>query len=56
MYQCFHCLSESVIWDADFDYEDYGLEGCGVVHCLHCANCGAEIEYYCPISKEEQYE
>lgn len=26
MYECFHCLSRSVIWDADFDTEDYGYE------------------------------
>lgn len=46
MYECFHCLSKSVVWNADFDFEDYGLEGEGIVHCLTCANCGAEIEYY----------
>ena len=44
-YQCFHCLSDSVIWDNDFDFSDFGYEGEGVVHICHCANCGAEIEY-----------
>lgn len=43
MYQCFHCLQDKVVWDADFDYEDFGLEGEGVVHVCHCTNCGAEI-------------
>lgn len=43
--QCFHCLSYSVHWDADFDFSDYGYEGEGVVHVCHCGNCGAEIEY-----------
>ena len=46
MFECFHCLTRSVIWSADFDFSDYGLEGQGLVHCLHCSNCGAEIEYY----------
>lgn len=53
MYECFHCLQKSVIWDCDYDFEDYGLEGEGIVHVCHCANCGAEIEYYVPLNKVE---
>ena len=45
MYECFHCLQKSVIWDSDFDFSDYGYDGEGVVHVCHCANCGADIEY-----------
>lgn len=45
MYECFHCLQKSVIWDSDFDFEDYGYDGEGIVHVCHCANCGADIEY-----------
>ena len=44
MYQCFHCLSDGVCWDGDFTFEDYGLEGEGLIHVCHCSNCGAEIE------------
>lgn len=25
MYECFHCLTRGLIWDADFTFEDYGL-------------------------------
>lgn len=46
MYECFHCLARAVIWDADFSFEDVGYEGEGIVHYCHCANCGAQIEYY----------
>lgn len=46
MFECFHCLSRSVVWDADFDFEDYGIPGKGIIHECHCANCGAEITYY----------
>ena len=53
MYECFHCLDKSVIWDSDFTFEDYGLDGEGLVHHLHCANCGAEIEYYVPITDDD---
>ena len=31
--------------DSDFDFEDYGYDGEGVVHICHCVNCGADIEY-----------
>lgn len=46
MYQCFHCGQNSVFWQADFDFEDYGLDGVGIVHTCKCSNCGEDIEYY----------
>lgn len=49
MFECFHCLSRSVIWDCDFSFEDFGYEGEGIVQICHCCNCGAEIEYRIPI-------
>ena len=56
MYECFHCGHNSVIWQNDFSFEDWGLEGEGIVHVLHCSNCGADIEYYVRIDKEEEDE
>lgn len=53
MFECFHCLTRSVIWDADFDFEDFGYEGQGIVQMCHCANCGAEIEYRIKIGGDE---
>ena len=44
-YQCFHCGAQSVVWQSDFDLEDLGYEGEGIVHMCECSNCGAEIEY-----------
>ena len=46
-YQCFHCLTNGVVWQSDFDYSDFMMEGEGVVHICKCMNCGADIEYYC---------
>lgn len=51
MFECFHCLSRSVIWDNDFTFEDYGEDGDGIVQCLHCENCGARIEYWISLSE-----
>lgn len=45
MYECFHCGKKAVIWEADFSAEEYGYDDDGIVHCCHCTNCGAEIEY-----------
>lgn len=53
MYECFHCCTRGFIWNADFTFEDYGLEGEGIVHHCTCANCGAEIEYYIRLDEEE---
>ncbi len=52
MYECFHCGTRNVIWDADFDFSDYGLEGEGIVHACHCAHCGAVITYEIAIPDE----
>lgn len=56
MYQCFHCLTNSVVWEADFDFEDFGYEGEGIVHICHCENCGAEIEYRIPMKDDDEGE
>lgn len=53
MYECFHCGCKSVVWESDFDFNDYMLEGEGIVHVLHCGNCGAYIEYFVPIDNDE---
>lgn len=50
---CFNCGEDSVMWDNDLSFEDYGLDGDGVVHELHCIKCGAEITYYCKEDNDE---
>lgn len=54
MYECFHCGKNTVIWDSDFDFEDMGYEGQGIIHICHCTNCGAYIEYKVCIPDEDQ--
>ena len=53
VFECFHCGKKAVIWDSDYEFSDLGYEGTGIVHLLHCANCGAEIEYAIPIKEKE---
>lgn len=53
MYECFHCGARAVIWNADFDYEDYGMDGVGIIHECTCSNCGARITYYIDCETEE---
>lgn len=56
MYECFHCGHRTVGWCNDFSFEDYGYEGEGIVHVLHCSNCGAEIEYYISFDDEDDHD
>ena len=56
MFECFHCLTRSVVWQCDYDFSDFGIEGEGIVHVCHCENCGADIEYYVPVGGEEEDE
>jgi len=53
-YPCFHCGEQAVIWDNDFDFEDFDYEGVGIVHLCHCTNCGADIEYRVPITPQKE--
>ena len=54
MSECFHCGMQTVVWQADFDFEDFGYEGEGIVHICRCANCGAEVEYRIRTDVEEE--
>lgn len=54
MYECFNCLTRSVVWDADYDFKDFGYEGEGIVHICHCTKCGARIEYDVPSQSEDE--
>lgn len=56
MYECFHCGARAVIWDCDFDFEDFGYEEKGIVQTCHCTNCGAKIEYWISCEKEDETE
>lgn len=53
MYECAHCGERAVIWDCDYDFDDFGYEGEGIVQLLHCRHCGAEIEYAISFNNEE---
>jgi len=54
MYERFHCGARSVIWDADFDTEDYGETPGGIVHECHYSSCGARITYIVPADRPEE--
>ncbi len=49
LFECMHCLQRSAVWQCDYDFDDFGYAGNGIVHILHCVNCGADIEYRVPI-------
>ena len=42
---CWHC-GGPLIWGGDFSFEDYGMDGDGIVSNLSCAHCGAYVEYF----------
>ena len=53
MFECLNCGSHNVIWDVDFTFEDYGMEGDGIVKEFHCEDCGAMITYMIPFNTED---
>jgi hypothetical protein len=42
-WKCTDCNKE-LIWGGDFDYEDYGREGDGIVSNLSCPNNDCDVE------------
>ena len=51
--KCWHCKIE-LTWGGDFDYEDYGLDGEGIVSNLSCSKCNAYVEVYLPLDYGEK--
>ncbi|GAG30137.1 unnamed protein product [marine sediment metagenome] len=49
--KCWHCQAE-LIWGCDFDFEDYDIEGEGIVSAFSCPNCPATVEVYLPFKEE----
>lgn len=49
---CWFC-GEEMIWGSDFSFEDYCLEGEGIVASFSCPRCGAAAEFYSRIEEEE---
>lgn len=52
--RCFHCGAYAVVWDSDYSFEDYFREGEGIIHALHCTNCGADITYGIPLPEDKE--
>lgn len=50
---CWHCKFE-LIWGGDDSYEDYGLDGEGIVSNFSCSNndCESSVIVYLPIKNE----
>lgn len=53
MADCFHC-GAGLVWNGDFTFEDFGMEGEGLVHTLSCSNCNADVVYFIPENTEEE--
>ena len=54
--KCWHC-EEELIWGNDHSYDDYGIEGEGIVTNLNCPNsdCGvSQVLVYLDCKKEDK--
>ena len=49
---CYHCNTE-LIWGGDHMYEDYGIDGEGIVSNLSCPNCPTTVFVYTDIEEEK---
>ena len=49
---CWHC-KEELIWGGDHDFEDYCMDGEGIVSNLHCPNCEAFVLVHLPLDNDK---
>lgn len=42
---CWYCKTD-LIWGGDHSYEDYGLDGDGIVSNFSCPKCEAYVKFY----------
>lgn len=49
---CPRCQQSSLIWGGDFTYEDYGMDGEGLVSNYTCPVCGSYLEVFTPYPEE----
>jgi len=50
---CWFCNGK-VIWNCDYSFDDYGIEGDGIVAALTCSNCNAFFEGYLRVDEDEE--
>ena len=51
--KCFFCGVGNLIWGCDYSFEDFMLDGDGIVSVHTCSECGATWEGYLPLEDEE---
>lgn len=49
---CWHC-GNALIWGGDNTYEDFCVEGEGIVSNFSCVSCPATYNAYLPIQRKE---
>jgi len=47
MVLCYNCEAD-MIWGNDFDFDDFGYEGEGIVSCFTCPKCDTYAEFVIP--------
>jgi len=52
---CWFCGGE-MIWGCDFSFEDYGMDGDGIIATLSCPDCGATAEFMTAIEDGNEEE
>jgi len=51
--KCWHCDSE-MIWGGDNDFDDFGMEGEGIVSNFSCSSCPVTAEVILPLEEDEE--
>ena len=49
---CWFCFSP-LRWNSDSSFEDYCMDGDGIVANLSCSECGATAEFYTAIEEDK---
>ena len=53
--KCWDC-KEYLMWQGDNTYDEYGIEGEGIVTNLSCPNCESFVLVYSPLGEKDEAE
>lgn len=51
--KCVNCGCK-MVWQNDYDFNDYGINGEGIIKVFSCGECDTLSENFIPLKEEEQ--
>lgn len=54
LFYCPRCGKQSAVWGNDYNFEDYCMDGDGIVTNYTCTECNSDIQVATPFNEENE--